>query len=39
MLTGAYSGYAITPDGDGDYNFILLTGSADNTRSALITPA
>ena len=39
VLTGAYSGYAMTPDGDGDYEFTLLTGSADNTRSALIIPA
>ena len=39
VLTGAYSGYAMTPDGDGDYNFTLLTGSSDNTRSTLITPA
>jgi restriction system protein len=41
VLTGAYSGYAMTPDGegDGDYDFTLLTGSADNTRSALITSA
>lgn len=36
-LTGAYSGYAITPDDHGDYDFILLTGSPDNTRSTLIT--
>lgn len=39
VLTGAYSGYAMTPDGHGDYDFTLLTGSADNTRSAFITPA
>ncbi|TWG28253.1 hypothetical protein FHX75_111404 [Micromonospora palomenae] len=26
-------------DGDGEYDFTLLTGSADNTRSALIAPA
>ena len=26
----------MTPDGDGDYNFVLLTGSSENTRSALI---
>jgi hypothetical protein len=39
VLTGAYSGYAMTPDGDGDYDFTLLTSSSDNTRSALITPA
>jgi len=38
-LTGAYTGYAMTPDGDGDYDFTLLTGSPDNTRSALIAPA
>jgi hypothetical protein len=37
VLTGAYSGYAMTPDGD--YDFTLLIGSADNTRSTLITPA
>ncbi len=37
VQTGAYSGYAMTPDGDGDYDFTLLTGSADNSRSALIT--
>jgi hypothetical protein len=35
---GVYSGYAMTPDGDGDYDFTLLTGNSDNTRSALITP-
>jgi hypothetical protein len=29
----------MTPDGDGDYDFTLLTGNSDNTRSALITPA
>jgi restriction system protein len=39
VLTGAYSGYAITPDGDGDYSFTLLTGSAANTRSTFITPS
>lgn len=39
VLTGAYSGYAMTPDGDGDYEFTLLTGSPDNTRSAFIIPA
>jgi len=38
VLTGAYSGYAMTPDGDGDYEFTLLTGSPDNSRSTLITP-
>ncbi|MEU4635406.1 restriction endonuclease [Micromonospora chalcea] len=38
-LTGAYSGYAMLPDGEGDYEFTLLTGSADNIRSALITTA
>jgi hypothetical protein len=37
VLTGAYSGYAMTPDGDGDYDFTLLTGNSDNTHSALIT--
>jgi hypothetical protein len=36
MLTGAYSSYAMTPDGD--YGYTLLTGSADNTRSRLTTP-
>jgi Restriction endonuclease len=39
VLTGAYSGYAMTPDGDGDYEFTLLTGSPDNARSTLISPA
>lgn len=29
----------MTPDGDGDYDFALLTGSPDNARLALITPA
>jgi restriction system protein len=38
-LTGAYSGYAMMPGDDGDYDFTLLTGSADNARSALITTA
>ncbi|MEH1017501.1 hypothetical protein V6U90_31005 [Micromonospora sp. CPCC 206060] len=38
-LTGAYSGYAMTPDGEGEYEFTLLTGSAENRRSALITTA
>ena len=38
VLTGAYSGYAMTPDGDGDYDFTLLTGSSDNTRSTLAPP-
>jgi restriction system protein len=38
-LTGAYSGYVMTPDGDGDYDFTLLTGDSGNTRSALIPPA
>ncbi|MEV0006410.1 restriction endonuclease [Micromonospora sp. NPDC050980] len=38
-LTGMYSGYAMTPDGDGDYEFTLLTGSPDKTRSALINGA
>ncbi|WP_433221456.1 restriction endonuclease [Dactylosporangium sp. CS-047395] len=38
-LTGAYSGYSMTPDGDGDYEFTLLTGSPDNTRSILIDGA
>lgn len=37
VLTGAYSGYAMTSDGDGDYDFALLTGSSENTRSALIS--
>jgi Restriction endonuclease len=36
VLTGAYSGYAMTPDGDGDYDFALLTDSSENARSALI---
>ncbi|MFF0099678.1 hypothetical protein ACFYO8_10125 [Micromonospora sp. NPDC005257] len=38
-LTGAYSGYAMTPEGEGEYEFTLLTGSAENRRSALITTA
>jgi Restriction endonuclease len=38
-LTGVYSGYAMTLGGDGDYDFTLLTGSSDNTRLTLITPA
>ena len=37
VLTGSYSGYAMAPDGDRDYDFTLLTGSADNSRAALIT--
>jgi hypothetical protein len=36
VSTGAYSRYAMTPDGD--YDYTLLTGSAANTRSTLITP-
>jgi hypothetical protein len=36
VLTGAYSRYAMTPDGD--YGYTLLAGSADNTRSMLIPP-
>ena len=38
VLTGAYSGYAMTSDGEGDYHFALLTGSSENTRSTLIPP-
>ncbi|MET7831336.1 hypothetical protein ABZS44_00745 [Micromonospora sediminicola] len=38
-LTGAYFGYAMTPDGEGEYEFTLLSGSAENRRSALITTA
>ncbi|MEU7926382.1 hypothetical protein [Micromonospora sp. NPDC049107] len=38
-LTGAYSGYAMTPEGEGEYEFTLLTGSAENRRSELITTA
>ncbi|MDG4830592.1 restriction endonuclease [Solwaraspora sp. WMMD1047] len=37
--TGAYSGYAMTLDGDGDYEFTLLDGSPGITRSTFITPA
>ncbi|MDG6108285.1 restriction endonuclease [Dactylosporangium aurantiacum] len=37
VLTGRYCGYALTPDGDGDYDFALLNGSPDNARSTLIT--
>jgi hypothetical protein len=29
----------MTPDGDGDHDFTLLTGSAGNIHSALITSA
>lgn len=36
--TGMYTGYAITPDGDDDYEFTLLNGSPISTRSTLITP-
>jgi hypothetical protein len=35
LPTGTYSAYVITPDGDGDYDFALLTGNSDNTRSTL----
>ncbi|MFY1587073.1 hypothetical protein ACN267_21495 [Micromonospora sp. WMMD734] len=28
----AYSGYAMTPDGEGEYEFTRLTGSAENKR-------
>jgi restriction system protein len=38
-ITGAYSGYAMTPDGDGDYEFTLLTGSSESTRLILINGA
>jgi|SRR5690606_21049205 len=34
--TGAYSGYAVTPDGEGDYDVALLNGSTANTRTALL---
>jgi hypothetical protein len=37
--TGAYSGYALTPDGEDDYEFALLNGSTSNTRAALIDDA
>jgi hypothetical protein len=37
--TGAYSGYAMTSDADGDYEFTLLNGSPGSTRSAFIPPA
>ncbi len=36
--TGAYSGYAMTPDDD-DYDYVLLNGSTSNTRAALIDDA
>lgn len=39
VLAGAYSGDSMTPYGDADYDFTLLTGSSDNTRSTLITLA
>lgn len=38
-ITGVYAGYAMTPDGDGDYEFALLTGHRDNTRATLIEAA
>ncbi|NES17241.1 MULTISPECIES: hypothetical protein [Micromonospora] len=38
-LTGAYTGYAMTPDGEGEYEFTLLTGGAENRRSALVITA
>lgn len=34
--TGTYYGYAVTPDGEGDYNVVLLNGSTANTRAALL---
>jgi restriction system protein len=37
--TGAYSGFAMTADGHGDYDFTLLTGNPENTRSTLIAQA
>lgn len=37
-LTGTYSGYAMTPDDDGDYDFALLTGNSNNTRLTLTSP-
>jgi restriction system protein len=36
--TGTYSSYVITPDGNGDYDFALLTGNSENTRSTLNIP-
>ncbi|MGI5239762.1 restriction endonuclease [Dactylosporangium sp. CA-139066] len=39
VLTGVYCGYAMTPDGDGDYEYTLLNGSPGNARSALLRPA
>jgi hypothetical protein len=36
--TGTYSGYAVTPDGDGDYDFALLTSNSDDTRSTFNIP-
>ncbi|MFG1802159.1 restriction endonuclease [Micromonospora carbonacea] len=38
VSTGVYSGYAITPDGYGDYEFTLLNESPGTARSTLITP-
>ena len=34
--TGAYSGYAVTPDGRGEYDVVLLNGSTANPRAALL---
>jgi hypothetical protein len=38
-LAGNYSGYAMTPSDDEDYDFIVLTGNSDHTYSTLITMA
>lgn len=38
VLTGAYSGYALTPDDD-DYDFTLLTGNRAITRATLMNSA
>lgn len=36
--TGTYASYVIIPDGDGDYDFALLSGDSDITRSTLGIP-
>ncbi|GAA0547481.1 hypothetical protein GCM10010172_31590 [Paractinoplanes ferrugineus] len=37
-LTGSFTGYAITPDVEEDYDFAILTGNTDNSRAALVPP-
>jgi hypothetical protein len=37
--TGAYSGFVLTVDGYGDYDFALLNGSPSTARSTFVAPA